>query len=449
MNLYICIDSAHESDDAPRSEGPGFIQTALFFQWPYLFVSRCQRRFGDVFTLSLMAPGEELGTIVYVADPDAISQLFRRDGKEAHAGVANKVLEPITGPQSILLLDREEHLRERRVLASAFHGDALRALGPIVGQATRREIATWPDDGIFPLRPAMQRITFEVIMRAVLGVRDPALQGRLATALEPVFNISAGQIVGLLPTFRIDLGPLTPWGRFQRSVRQLDDLLLGLISERRRDGGGQGDEDILGQLLAATDETGEPLSDRHLRDELVTLLLAGHETTATSLAWAFERLAHNPKVLSGIRSQIANGSQDMLDAVAAETLRTRPVVMDVARRLSDEAEIGGYLLPAGTTVMPAIYLVHNDPNNFHAPDAFRPDRYQGPPTRSTWLPFGGGRRRCVGAAFAQMEMRTVLSLVLREFSPEPSSSKPERARLRGVTFAPENGARLRMRRSPP
>lgn len=415
-------------------------------RWPYSFVTRCQQRHGDVFTLRLATPGEEVeGPIVYVADPAAIKELFAMDGRAGHAGAANAVLAPITGSNSILMLDRDSHLRERRLIGPAFHGEAIQNLDAIVREAAEREIATWPADEIFPVRPAMQRITFEVIMRAVLGVKDPALEERLLAAFEPVFNISVAQVAGLLPALRFDFGSWTPWGRFQLALARLDELLLDLISHRRRSDPG---DDILGLLLSTTDEEGNPLSNQHVRDELVTLLLAGHETTATALAWAFERLAHNPEVVSEVRQELSDGREEVLDAVAAETLRLRPVVMDVARQLSEEAEIGGFRLPAGTTVMPAIYLVHLDPKQYEEPEAFRPSRFRdAPPSKAIWLPFGGGRRRCVGAAFAQMEMRIVLSLALREFIPEAVSSRDERSRLRGVTFVPEHGARIRMRRS--
>jgi cytochrome P450 len=205
------------------------LQTALFFRWPYPFVSRCQRRFGDIFTLTLATPGEDaLGSIVYLADPSAIKEVFSRDGKEGHAGMANAVLEPIIGTHSLLVLDREQHLQERRLLGPAFHGDAIKGLESIAREAAEREVAGWSADSVFALRPAMQRITFEVIMRAVLGVHDRDLQDRLLAAFEPVFNLSVMQIVGLLPALRLDLGSWTLWGRLQHNVSRLDELLLDL-----------------------------------------------------------------------------------------------------------------------------------------------------------------------------------------------------------------------------
>jgi cytochrome P450 len=384
-----------------------------------------------------------LGKFVYLADPDDIEALFARDGAEAHAGVINAAIEPVTGPNSILLLDREQHLAERRLLSPAFHGDAIRNLEVVAHGATERELRTWEDGVVLAARPAMQRITFEVICRAVFGVDDPALRKRLLDAFEPVFEISPA---ALLPAFQIDLGPLSPYGRFRRAMEHLDRVLFDLISERRATAP---QKDILGLLLAATDTDGKQLDDRHIRDEMVTLLLAGHETTATALAWALERLAHHPGALDQVRAGLAAGQDELIDAVAAETLRVRPVVMDVWRRLSAPMEFSGYHFPAGTTVLPAIYLVHSDHRRHAQPADFDPQRFAGRrPSKDTWLPFGGGRRRCLGASLAQMELRVILSAILTEYAPEPISNRPEQPRFRGVTLTPAKGARLRMHRRP-
>jgi cytochrome P450 len=423
----------------PGPRLPAAVQSLLFIRWPYSFVRRCQERYGDVISMNSAA----LGKFVYVADPVDIEALFAHDGTDAHAGVVNAALEPVTGPNSILLLDREQHLAERRLLSPAFHGDAIRNLEVVAYDATERELRTWEDGAVLAARPAMQRITFEVICRAVLGVDDPALRKRLLDAFEPVFQISPA---ALLPAFQIDLGRLSPYGRFRRAMEHLDRVLFDLISERRV---AAPQENILGLLLAATDTAGQPLDDRHIRDEMVTLLLAGHETTATALAWALERLAHHPGTLDEVRRELATGQDELIDAVAAETLRVRPVVMDVWRRLSAPMEFGGYRLPAGTTVLPAIYLVHSDDRRHARSNDFDPHRFVGRrPPKDVWLPFGGGRRRCLGASLAQMELRVILSTILTEYAPEPISNRPEQPRFRGVTLAPARGARLRMHRRP-
>jgi len=423
----------------PGPRLPAAVQSLLFIRWPYSFVRRCQERYGDVISMHSAA----IGKFVYLADPIDIEALFAHDGTEAHAGVVNAAIEPVTGPNSILLLDRGQHLAERRLLSPAFHGDAIRNLEVVAHDATERELRTWKDGAVLAARPAMQRITFEVICRAVLGVDDPALRKRLLDAFEPVFQISPA---ALLPALQIDLGPLSPYGRFRRAMEHLDRVLFDLISERRV---AAPQDDILGLLLAAADADGKQLGDRHIRDEMVTLLLAGHETTATALAWALERLAHHPEALDQVRSGLAAGQDELIDAVAAETLRVRPVVMDVWRRLSAPMKLGGYHFPAGTTVLPAIYLVHSDHRRHAQPADFNPQRFAGRrPSNDTWLPFGGGRRRCLGASLAQMELRVILSAVLAEYAPEPISDRPEQPRFRGVTLAPARGAQLRMHRRP-
>lgn len=447
MNIYIRIYCSLMSTSLPSGPPlPGPLQTLLFLNRPFWFSRWCQRRYGDVFRLKVTLPGQEYpGPIVYLANPAAIKELFALDGRKGHAGVANTLLEPVIGSHSLLVLDKDEHLRERRLLSPAFHGEALTRLDTVVRQATTREIEDWPANGTFALRPAMQRITFEVIMRAVLGVNDAPTRDRLLGVLDPVFNLSSLDMVGLIPAIRIDAGPWSPWGRLRRALDQVDEALFDLISARRH---APARDDILGLFLSSTDEDGNWLGDRHIRDELLTLMLAGHETTATALAWAFERLAHHPRALASLRPSIMAGDEQAMEAVAAETLRVRPIVMDVARRLSEEAEIGGYLLPAGTTVVPGIYLVHYDAANHDDPEKFDPSRFADhPPRTETWLPFGGGRRRCIGAGLAQLEMRIVLSTILGEYTPEPASRREERPRLRGITFAPRHGARLRMRRT--
>ncbi len=425
--------------DARMPPGPPLpspIQTAFFLRVPFEFVRACRRRYGNVFTLRIL----RFGHIVYLAEPESIRALFGRDGRDAHAGDPNAVLEPVTGSHSILLRDRDDHVAERRLLSPPFHGEAIRRLEGVVHRAADREERGWPVDQPLPTRPAMQRITFEVIAQAVLGIDDPRRRDELLALFEPVFTVSP--LAGA-PVIGANLGPLSPGGRFRRDMERLDQALLELIAERRA---GPERDDVLGLLLASRDADGDGLSDQHIRDELVTLLLAGHETTATALAWAFERLARHPGVIDDLYAEIAGGGTELLDAVIRETLRVRPIVMDVARRLSAPTELCGYLIPAGTIVMPAIYLVHLDERHHPRADEFRPERFRDHADPLTWLPFGGGRRRCLGAALALMEMRVVLSVVLSRRRPEPLAARSERPRLRGVTFVPESDARLVYRR---
>jgi cytochrome P450 len=383
-----------------------------------------------------------VGDIVYLADLDAVSELFRGDGELGHAGEANALLLPVAGPSSLLLLDGDRHLRERRLLTPAFHGPGLSRLAAVIEEAAAREVATWREAEM-ATRPSMQRITFEVIARAVLGEHDAAARAELFRLLQPAFDVS---MLNMVPALRVDAGRLTPWGRFRAAMRKLDARLFALIRARRRQPLG---DDVLGMLVHATDEQGAPLSDRHVRDELVTLLLAGHETTASALAWAFERLARHPRAVDRAREAVTRGELRYLDAIAKETLRVRPIVMDVARKLGRDADLAGYRLPAGTIVMPAIALLHEDDAHFAEAARFIPERWlDSNPPGNAWLPFGGGRRRCLGASLALLEMRLVLAKVLAERRPLAHGVAPERPKLRGITFVPERGGRVGMVRDP-
>jgi hypothetical protein len=419
---------------------PRPIQTALFLLRPFQFVDACQRRYGDLFGLQING----FGDVFYIADIDAIREVFAADGSAAHAGQANAILEHVTGAQSILTLDRDEHLRERRLISPALHGETLAAAQRAIAEITAEEEASWPTERPFALRPALQYLTFRVIARLVLGCEDRQTLARLLGLLEPVFKDISLAI--LPPALRRDLGPLSPWGRFRRAREALDHELLRMIAARRALPPAT---DLLSLLVHGTNPE-QPRNDEQARDELLTLLLAGHETSATALSWAFERLARNPHALTLARDAAVNNDARYLDAVAHETLRVRPVVMDIARVLDRPLTIGGYLLPVGTTVMPSIYLVHADER--HHPDAagFRPERFlEKRPDPSTWLPFGGGRRRCAGAAFALLEMRTILQVVLSRRSLRAPHPDPERAVLRGITFAPQHDALMELPRAGP
>lgn len=415
---------------------PPAIQTALFFLRPFQLVDSCRRRYGDLFRLRLIGLGE-IAAIVYIADVDAIRDVFAADGTAAHAGAANMVLAPVTGAQSILTLDRDEHLRERKLISPALHGQALTAAQRDIANITREEQATWPTDQPFALRPALQRITFRVIAQLALGPQDPQTVARLPTLLEPVFN----NALALLPPLRHDLGALSPWGRFLRARQRLDHELLRIITERRTQPPGP---DLLSLLVHGTDPE-QPRSDEQARDELLTLLLAGHETSATALSWIFERLARHPQTLALTRTAALDNDERYLDAVIHETLRVRPVVMDVARLLDQPLTIGGYHLPPGTAVMPAIYLVHTDERHHTNAHTFHPERFlEHRPDPTTWLPFGGGRRRCTGAAFALLEIRTILQTLLTHHTIRTPNPTPERPTLRGITFTPQHNTLIEL-----
>jgi cytochrome P450 len=395
------------------------------------------RRYGDVFRISFPS----FKNMVYVADPAIVKQVFAGDARRFHAGEANaSVLEPAVGPSSVLTLDEDEHMRQRKLLLPPFHGDAIRRYGDLIREITEREIESWPVGQPFALRDHTQRITLDVILRAVFGVRDPQ-RFALAQRLVDEFAKRSHAIV-LFPFMRRRLGRFSPMVRFERSRDALDTFIYEEIADRRRQADSERD-DVLSLLLRATHEDGSPMSDRELRDELVTVIGAGHETTATGLAWAIERLVRTPRVLARLRDSLAAGGEEYLDAVVKETLRTRPVITDVARKVTAPTEIAGYQLPAGTYVLPAILVIHHREDLFSDPLEFRPERFlEGQGEGFTWIPFGGGVRRCIGAAFAQYEMRIVLSAILGRADLRAADPEPERMRPRNITLAPHRGTRV-------
>ena len=422
----------------PGPRLPAAAQTLRFAARPAAFLDSCLRRHGERFTLRLSA----LGEVVLLADPGAIERIFTAPAALVAGGEGNRILEPVVGPRSVLLLDGAEHLRERRMLLPAFHGRRVAEYAGIVAAVSDRHIERWPLGRPFALRPRMQAITLEVIMRTVVGVEEGPALVRLGRVLAAMLEASARHpLVTMVPALRRDLGPWSPWGRFKRARGRFDDALLAEIRRRRREPGGSG-ADVLSMLLEARDENGRAISDAHLRDELATLLVAGHETTATALAWALERLLRHPQALARLSDDVERGEDAYLDAVVKETLRLRPVLSIVIRRLSGPIELDGHALAAGTQVAPCIYLAHRLPRLYPEPAAFRPERFLAPsaPPGYAWIPFGGGTRRCLGAGFATLEMREVLRAVVRRTrlrAPEPSS---ERVRRRAVTLAPARDA---------
>jgi cytochrome P450 len=426
------------STPPPGSRAPAVVQLVRFGRDPLKWFLRLHRRYGDVFTVSFPS----FGRLVYVADPALAKQVFSGDPHQFHAGEANAtVLEPALGPGSVLTLDDDEHMRQRKLLLPPFHGESVRRYGELIRDTTEREIQTWPAGQAFALRPRMQRITLDVILRAVFGVRDP---GRFVAAQTLVDDFSRrSHPVILMPMLRRRFGRFSPLARFERARDALDAFIYEEIAIRRGEADVLERDDVLSLLLQAKHENGEPMSDRELRDELVTVIGAGHETTATGLAWAVERLVRTPRVLDRLRESLAAGEEDYLDAVIKETLRTRPVITDVARKLTAPAEIGGYTLPAGTLVLPGIMAIHYREDLYPEPFEFRPERFlEGQGEGFAWIPFGGGVRRCIGAAFAQYEMRIVLREIFERADLRAVDQRPEEMRPRNVTLAPARGARV-------
>jgi cytochrome P450 len=416
---------------------PPLAQTLAIVGAPGAFLGRMQERYGDVFTIRVLG-----AAFVVIADPAAIREVFRGSTDVLLAGRSNEPLAPLVGRRSLLLLDGAEHLRERKLLLPPFHGANLRAHERIMERATRRAMQDWPLDRPFALLPAMQDITLEVIMRAVLGVHAGERYDELSARIRDVLAPQGGTI-RLALTFMG--GRDTPWDRrFAERVDAMDATLRAVIADRRRDPRLARRTDVLSMLLQARYEDGTGLSDEALRDEMVTLLTAGHETTATALAWTFERVLRHTFVRERLEDDLARGDTTYLDAVVKEALRSRPVIPSVGRLLAEPFTVGGHVLPAGTTVIPSVVLTHARDDVFPDAGSFRPERFLGSDTPSTyaWIPFGGGSRRCPGASFALTEMRVVLQTVLTTVRLEADAPDPEPVTRRNVTLAPGRGGRV-------
>jgi cytochrome P450 len=431
----------------PGPRLPKAVQTAQLARDAIGFMRRSRARYGDLFTLRYYP----FDTLVYVCDPEAIREIFTGDPEVFRAGEANQFMEPTLGARSVLLLDGSDHLRMRKRMLPPFHGRSVTRYRDVIADIAAREFETWPLGRSFALRPRMQEITLEVILRAVFGIEDTGRLERLRAALVRMINVNA--IHGVAPITRVDLGPRSPWGRYVRARAAADEIIFDQIARRRAESGQEQEhDDVLALLLAVRDEDGGAgLTDAELRDELVTLLLAGHETTATALAWAFERLVRHPAAVARLREEAEAGEEAYVDAVVKETLRSRPVVIDVARTLAAPARVGGYDLPAGVMVVPMITLVQTGDRAWQDPEAFRPERFLdgAAPDPYTWIPFGGGVRRCLGASFATFEMKVVLETILPAADLIPSSPEPEAARLRHVTLVPARGGEVVLERRRP
>ncbi len=427
--------------------GPRVPAPLLTWAWltrPTSVFDRCAERYGELFTLRLAV----LGTHVYVADPALVRAVFTGDPKALHAGEAYQIMEPVSGPSSLFLLDESEHLRMRKLLLAPLHGDRLERWREEIADVTEREVGSWPLGAAFPLRPSTEAITLELIMRIVFGMSSGSRRANELRRLLPrLFAVTLLQAPAFIhPAFRQDLGRRSPWGRFVRLRARIDELLYQEIAERRAELAGASEserEDVLSRLLCVTDEEGEPLSDRELRDQLITMLLAGHETTASSLSWAFERLLRHPAALGRLREELEAGETGYLQAVIKETLRSRPVGAHVARKLTEPLALGGYDLDPGTIVAISIYLLHHSPRMFEAPREFRPERFlEGQPASYAWIPFGGGVRRCIGSGLATLEMEVVISTILRLVELRPSRPEPEAFSVLGVTLVPSRGGEV-------
>jgi cytochrome P450 len=399
---------------------------------PLPLLERWRHQYGNTFTLRI---AKEPPWVV-LGDPEDVKTVFTGDPRILHAGEGNQILRPVLGDHSVLLLDDERHLRQRKLMLPPFHGERMQRHVETMATAAREEIERWPAGEPFALHPHMQAVTLEVIMRVVFGERDADRLDRLRGAIAGFLELGARPVnfarMAIAGTDRVRRAR---W--FRRALDPVDALLFDLIERRRREPDLAERDDVLSMLVGARDEAGEPMTDQELRDELMTLLVAGHETTATGLAWALERLVRHPEMLE----RLAADDDAYLDAVVQETLRRRPVVPLVLRKLTEPMAFAGGVLPAGVALSPNIYLVHHHPDVYPDPYAFRPERFlERPPGTYSWIPFGGGLRRCLGASFALTEMKTVLREVVRTVALSPVQRRSETVGRRGITWTPSRGA---------
>ncbi len=419
----------------PGPAPPPAAQTVRWLLRPISFLESCRRRFGDTFSVDFLGFRTPM---VLLSDPETIRDLYTTRGHTLPPGRAF-ALRPIMGARSLLLLEGDEHLERRRVMLPPFHGERMRAYETTVREVVARDVETWPVGQPFALHPHMQAVTLEVILRAVFGVTDGEHRRRLAEPLGRLLRDTSS--LGLQFAFVLmrRLGGPDPLERLSELRAEIDALLAEEIAARRDDPR----DDILSLLVAARFEDGEPMPDGEIRDQLMTLLLAGHETTATGLAWTFDLLLRHPQVLAELIRAVDEGDDAYVRAVVSESLRLRPVVPIGGRRLGSELRVDGHVLPAGTDVSPAIWLAHTRAQTYPEPYAFRPERFlDGAPSTYEWIPFGGGVRRCIGAAFAEMEMRVALAEILRRRTLSPASGRAERVARRNVTFSPRGGTRV-------
>ena len=415
---------------------------ALFAERSWL--ERSRRRHGDVFAANV-GPFKPL---VVVADPAEAKRIFAGDATVLHGGEAHEILEPVVGEHSVILLDENEYLHRRRMYLSPFHGDRMRVYGDTFREITQDAIDRWPLGTPFSLHKSMLAVTMRVIMRAVFGIEQAARYEELERRLARLLH--AGQIPVMFPALQRDLGGRGPWGRFLRLKDSVDEVVYEEVRRCRADPEVGNRQDVLALLVQARDEDGRPLTDRQLRDDLVTLLVAGHETVASGLAWAFERLLRHPAVLARLKAELAEGQDGYLDAVIKETLRTRPPLTAAVRTVKAPIEVGGFTVPAGATLAASMTLIHGRSDLYSDAGAFRPERFEeGAPPPSAWLPFGGGVRRCVGAAFATHEMKAVIATTLERCDLAAVGDRPEGLGRRAITSVPSRGTRVVLRRRSP
>ncbi len=417
----------------PGPSAPALWQTLAWMSRPGAFLQGVHRRFGDPATIRTYWTEEPM---VLFSGPDAVREVFALPAAIAPAGQSWEFVRPFAGPHSILVIDGDEHLRERRLLQKPFHGEQMRALAPMIGELARAELATW--HGRVNTLERMRALTLEIMLRVVFGARDDQEFTRLHAAVDEALEgvRSLPRVLAMVLVMK-DLGPRSPWGRFRIAVERFDALLYELLAQRRREPADGGS--VLSLLMTQRDEDGHPPTDQHLRDQLVALLMGGHDSSAASLAWAFERLARTPRVHARLRE----GDPAYLDAVVKEVLRVRPALTIAPRLLLEPVQIAGRTIPAGVQVAACLWLAMRREDLWPDAGTFRPERWlDGSPTHPmSWIPYGGGVRRCAGAPFAEMEMREMLRAAA-DLDFRPARAASERARRSMLVVVPERGGEI-------
>lgn len=420
----------------PGPRMPAALQALGWARRPYPLMKRCQERFGDIFTLRIL----HSGTWVFLCDPEDVKRVFTAPRGSLGVALANPLLGPVLGPRSVMLMEEPAHMTRRRLMLPPFHGKRMGADAAMMAEVVREQLRGWPAGEPFELWPHMQAITQEVILRSVFGPDEERRLGRLRTLLhELTATLNEPRRLSLAAA----LGPrwLARDGGFRAAMAPLEAELLAEVDRRRR-AGENGRKDIVSILIEARYEDGSALSEADLRDELVTLLTDG--PTSSSLAWVFERLLRHPQKLARLQEEVLGGAEDAyMDAVVKETLRLCPPVPVVVRRLLEPLQLGGYNLPAGTVVAPCVYLIHRNEEIYPQPRHFLPERFlERPPGTYTWIPFGGGTRRCLAASYAELEIKRVLRTVLAEVDLRPADADSEHARRSAISFSPDKRGRV-------
>ncbi|MBA2765180.1 MAG: cytochrome P450 [Thermoleophilaceae bacterium] len=422
------------------------IQGVGLWSRPLAYLERLRARYGKRFTIQFPFTVP----FVMITEPDQVREIYTAPADVLHPGEGARVLEPIVGLKSVILLDEGAHLEQRKLLLPTFHGERMDALTDLVTEVTEREVASWAEEPEVALHPRLQALTLEIILRAIFGLEEGDALTALRTRLARLLSYGDNPLTLVPDPSPRQLEILDRFGPikgFLTTRKEVDQLVFEQIDRRRREGGGGAD--ILSTLLEARHEDGSEMSAQELRDELMTLLVAGHETTASSLAWTFARLAREPTVLARLTDEAGAGEDDAyLTATIQEVLRRRPVLPNTAPRMVKQPiEVGGWLYPAGVCLVANAYLLHHDADIYPDPYEFRPERFlERPPGTYTWIPFGGGRRRCLGASFALLEMKIVIASVIKTYGLQPAGRVVEMPRRRNITVRPEAGAAVRLER---